>query len=174
MTIIKAEQIHFDSIIKFYYDLIESMRDAEFRPKWEKDVYPTRDFIQNSIKNGELYIGIIDGDIVGAMVINQENNDGYHAVKWNVQADNGEIAVLHILAVSPRRQRQGLAKKMVDYAINACKSNGIKALRLDVLISNVPAQKLYAEHGFAYIATVQLYYEDTGLMDFMLYELPLG
>jgi len=62
---------------------------------------------------------------------------------------------------------------MVEYAIENCKNNGIKAIRLDVLASNRPAQKLYTTMGFICMNTIQLFYEDTGLTDFLLYELVL-
>lgn len=52
-------------------------------------------------------------------------------------------------------------------------SQNIKAIRLDVLGGNIPASKLYESMGFKYIETLKLFYEDTGLTDFLLYELVL-
>ena len=173
MDIIVAKQNRLDSVAEFYHNIIDSMRNAEFRPKWEKDIYPTKEFMQDSIANDELYVALIDGQIVGAMVINHKCEEGYNEAGWSVRADVANIAYLHILGVSTRCQRQGIAKKMVDYAVAICKNNGMRALRLDVLIENIPAQKLYSGMGFVYIDTIKLFYEDTGLTDFMLYELPL-
>ena len=39
-----------------------------------------------------------------------------------------------------------------------------------MLGTNLTAQKLYERVGFQYRGTLQLYYEDTGLTDFRLYE----
>ena len=46
----------------------------------------------------------------------------------------------------------------------------MKAVRLDVLKGNVPAERLYKGMGFHYVSTVKLFYEDTGRVDFELYE----
>ena len=50
---------------------------------------------------------------------------------------------------------------------------GSQALRLDVLGTNLPAQKLYTAMGFQYRTTLKLFYEDTGTTDYLLYELVL-
>ena len=49
----------------------------------------------------------------------------------------------------------------------------MKAVRLDVLKGNVPAERLYKDMGFRYVDTLQLFYEDTGRVDFDLYELDI-
>ncbi|MDD5922530.1 MAG: hypothetical protein PUC44_05065 [Eubacteriales bacterium] len=45
-----------------------------------------------------------------------------------------------------------------------------KAVRLDVLAGNVPAEKLYEGLGFKYMDALKMYYEDTGWTDYELYE----
>ena len=162
-----------ENVMAFYNELIDSMRDAEFRPLWEKDVYPTRQFIYDSILNKNLYTAIIDSSIAGSMVMNHFCSDGYSKVKWNVAAGNSEIMIIHALAVSVNFQGKGIAKKMVKFAIDFCKENGMKAIRLDVLAPNKPAHKLYEKAGFVFMDKIQLFYEDTGLADFLLYELAL-
>ena len=47
----------------------------------------------------------------------------------------------------------------------------MKAIRLDVLKGNAPAERLYTSLGFVYVDTLKLFYEDTGRVDFELYEL---
>jgi ribosomal protein S18 acetylase RimI-like enzyme len=59
---------------------------------------------------------------------------------------------------------------MVREAILICGDKRQKAIRLDVLGSNTPAQKLYANMGFQYRDTIKLFYEDTGMTDYLLYE----
>ena len=68
---------------------------------------------------------------------------------------------------------QGYAKNMVRYAIALGREKGLKAIRLDVLKGNIPAEHLYESMGFQYIDTVRLFYEDTGRVEFKLYELAL-
>ena len=165
-----AKQDDFYNVMSFYYDLIYSMKNAEFHPGWKKDIYPSRQFVQESIKQGELSIAIIDNKIVGATVMNHDCADGYNNVHWKIKANKNDVIVIHALGISPKHQGQGIAKKMVAYAIDTCKEKNIKAIRLDVLATNKPAQKLYTSMGFVYIDTIQLFYEDTGLTYFLLYE----
>ena len=173
MTIKLAKLVDFENVMQFYYDLIESMQNAEYRPGWEKDIYPTRLFIRDAIAKNELYIAIIDEKIIGSMVMNHDCADGYSKIKWEISADKNRIVIIHALGVSSHHQGKGIARKMVGFAIENCKNNGIKAIRLDVLVSNIPAQKLYSAMGFIYKGTIQLFYEDTGLTDFYIYELVL-
>ena len=163
----------YEDVIAFYYNLIDSMKDAEFHPLWEKDVYPTRQYIYDSIVNNELFVTIIDNKIEGAMVINHVCAEGYSKVPWKVPAESSEIMIIHILAVALQHQGRGIAQKMVQHAVGYCRENGIKAIRLDVLTTNKPAEKLYTKMGFVFVDKIQLFYEDTGIMDFLLYELIL-
>lgn len=42
------------------------------------------------------------------------------------------------------------------------RAQGCRALRLDVLGGNVPAERLYTGQGFARRGTVRMFYDDTG------------
>ncbi len=53
------------------------------------------------------------------------------------------------------------------------RSEGMKAIRLDVLKGNLPAEKLYSGLGFRYLHTLNMFYEDTGWTDYELYEYTL-
>ena len=65
------------------------------------------------------------------------------------------------------------AKSMMREAIALAEQTGQKAIRLDVLRGNVPAENLYKGIGFQYVGTVPMFYEDTGWTDYLLYEYPL-
>ncbi len=161
------------SVLEFYHSLIDSMDGAQFAPGWKKGVYPTERFLKSAIESHQLFIGSLNEKIVGAMVMNHECAGGYETAHWKVVAGDDEVMVVHALGVSPDCQRQGIAGRMVSEAIGVCGELGVKAVRLDVLASNLPASKLYLSQGFQYIGTIRLYYEDTGLTDFLLYELAL-
>ena len=59
---------------------------------------------------------------------------------------------------------------MVQYAIRLARETGNKAVRLDMLKGNLPAQHLYDGLGFHYVDSLKLYYENTGRTDFDFYE----
>lgn len=162
-----------EGVMNFYNDLIDSMRDAEYKPAWEKGIYPAEQFIKDSIKQRELFIGMQDNRVVSAMILNSNYAEGYDKVDWKIKAEKNEIIIIHTLGVSPLCQGQGIAKKMLDFAVEFGREKRMKTIRLDVLSSNLPAQKLYPAVGFSYIDTVKLFYEDTGLTEFLLYEFVL-
>lgn len=165
-----AKEEDFIRVRDFYYSLIDAMKDAEYKPGWKKDIYPTREFLIKSIESNELYIAQIDNDTVACMVVNHEYNDGYKNVKWTVNVDTSELFVIHALGVHPKYSGEGIAKQMVQKVIEEAEKNNIKTIRLDVLGGNLPAEKLYTKMGFAYCDTVKMFYEDTGWTDYELYE----
>ena len=59
---------------------------------------------------------------------------------------------------------------MVRKAIELARETGMKAIRLDVLENNYPAENLYIGFGFQYRDTLKMYYEDTGWTNFKLFE----
>lgn len=170
MEIRLAQIDEFGEIRSFYHSLIDAMEDARYKPGWEKEVYPTDTYLTDSINKKELWIGIENGQLAAAMIVNHEYNEGYGQVVWPTDARPDEITVIHALGVHPVFAGRGLAKKLVEKVFEIAKNAKQKVIRLDVLGGNVPAEKLYVGAGFKYIDTLQMFYEDTGWTDYELYE----
>ena len=173
MNLRKAEKNEFEAVRAMYWELIDEMRDAEFRPMWEKNVYPADEQLREAIERGELYVCETDGEIVASMILNHACAAEYAQVEWSVDAKPEEVTVIHALGVLPRYHGRGVSHFMVDSAIGIARENAQKAIRLDVLQGNLPAFRLYERHGFAMKKELTLFYEDTGWMSFSLYELVL-
>jgi len=169
----RAEQAETDAACAFYGAVIDGFAGAPFDPLWRRGVYPTREMISRAVENDELYFGECGEKICAAMVLNRTQDDGWEGAPWAVPAGPDERLVLHLLAVDPARQGQGLARRMVRAAVGLAREQGAKALRLDVLPKNLPAVRCYEREGFRFIARLTLFYEDTGSVPFDLYELPL-
>ena len=169
MKLEKCTVKQFDEIKTFYWDVIDGMKDAEYSPAWTKGIYPTEEYLLDCLQKGTLY-ALKDGDtIAAAMVVNSNCNDGYAGTKWNVDTD--KVRVIHILAVAGEYLQQGIGTRMVKEAISL--SQEYDVIRLDVLKGNIPASKLYEGMGFKLIRVANMYYEDTGWTDYLLYELDL-
>lgn len=173
MLIREARYEEYNTVMNFYYDLIDGMQSSQSEFGWIKDVYPDGKLIKDSIIQNELLIAEINNTIAGAMIINHDSAEGYERMKWEVEAAKDEAVYIHAFGISPHFQKQGIAHKILTHVIKRCKKMKIKAIRLDVLASNKPAQNLYTKVGFNYIGTIQLFYENTGMTDFLLYELVL-
>ena len=161
-----------EKVIDFYYYVIDHKDEREFRVKWEKDVYPSRQDLTDSVKQEEMHIGLIEGKIVCAFRLTG-NVEEYNDIDWPTEADPGEVRVIHLLAVHPDFIRRGFARMMVSYAADLSRTEGCKVIRLDVLKGNKPAEKLYIKCGFNFIAERKMFYEDTGLVDFRMFEMVL-
>lgn len=185
MITLRKAQIHeYDAVRSFYHRLIDMMEDAVYKPAWEKDVYPANQYMKDAIAAEQLYVGFLkdnhsaDGyagtgtaeDIICAMVINNECNDSYADADWQIDALPEEVTVIHTLGVLPSHFGKGIATEMVRFVIDGAKAAGQKAVRLDVLAGNLPAERLYSDVGFKHITTIPMFYEDTGWTDFLLYE----
>lgn len=170
MNIRLANQTEFNNVRSFYHELIDMMKNAECKPAWEKGVYPSDVYLKKSIENGELWVCEYENKYAAAMIVNHESNEGYREIRWSVDAKNNEITVIHALGVMPTFQGKGIAGEMVKKVIELAKATNQKSVRLDVLGGNLPAEKLYLKHGFEYVDTIKMFYEDTGWTDFKLFE----
>lgn len=165
-----AGEADYPRVRDFYYALIDSMADAEYSPGWEKDIYPTQEYLIGSIRSGEMRIGEADGELVSCMVVNQRYNEGYLRAEWSVQATDDELRVIHILGVHPAFSGRGIAGQMVRSVIEAAAGMAVRTIRLDVLEGNLPAEKAYTRLGFRFVDVLQMYYEDTGWTNYRLFE----
>lgn len=168
--IIKAKKEDFERIRYFYFDIIDDMKNTKYQPGWEKDVYPSKKYLMDSILNGELYIKIENDEVIAAMIVNNKYEPGYDEINWDIQASDEELLIIHTLGISFKHQGKGIAKDLLGFVKEKGRMENKKAIRLDVLASNTPAHRLYKSKGFKSFETIKLFYEDTGLADFLVYE----
>jgi len=173
LTIRAARGDEYEAARAFYHSMIDAMQDLPYHPGWQKDVYPAPDFLQESIAQGELFIGTAAGEIRCAMVLNRRCEAPYDTVAWPSNAAHGRVFFLHALGVHPAYAGCGCAGALVAFALDRARQAGAAAVRLDVLCGNVPAERLYSSRGFEAVAERTIYYEDTGFAKFTLYEYDL-
>ena len=97
MIIEKAIIEQYEAVRAFYHSLIDGLQDSIYDIGWKKDIYPEPEYLRSSITKGELFIGIIDGQIIAAMVINHESNEGYQNVDWPTKANADEVMGIMLL-----------------------------------------------------------------------------
>lgn len=73
-------------------------------------------------------------------------------------------------SVHKRSCRRGIATAVLDELIRIAKEANKKAVRLDAIGTNKPAQKLYEKYGFINCGKAMEYYESTGKTEFVYYE----
>lgn len=167
--IILAAPEDFPRVRAFYHSLIEEMQHLPWFPCWEKDVYPTDASLLGYIERSEMRLMIIDGEIAAAAALSRRLDCG-RKIRWHSGAKEGEYATVNMVAVHPRFGRRGLGRQMVAHLQDLAREEGLRALRLDVVDFNEPAQKLYISLGFQYVDRETTVFDDGSSLTFDLYE----
>lgn len=170
MELYQANSVDFESIMDFYDDVITRTPEIERYARWSKGKHPTAEGIRAYIKEGSMYLYRKDDGIAGAMAVTMYQGEDYHAIEWSLQIADDEAAVIHILAVGPDCQGEGIGTEMIREAIRIAKMKGKKSVRLDALASNTPAHRIYERIGFEYRGKQHLYAENTSWTDFYFFE----
>ena len=170
MRIESATRKDLDAIIAFYDDVTERTPNIAIYARWQKGKHPTVEGIKAYVDEGSMYLYKEHETIVGAMALTMYQGVDYHAIEWSQMVPDDEVAVIHILAVSPDKQGAGIGSAMICEAICLAQSKGMKSIRLDALASNTPAHRIYERLGFAYRGKQHLYAENTGWTDFYFFE----
>ena len=169
-VISKANEKDFIKIRDLYWKVIDAMEGTPYDIWWRKGVHPSEAMIMNATARGELYILKEEDEVLGAFILNHEQNAGYKDVKWSSGALASKALALHLLCTAPERRGQGLGKTLLAGAFEIGKKEGMAALRLDVLINDLPAHALYEAMGFTLQGKKILTYPEGGAAEFYLYE----
>ena len=103
--------------------------------------------------------GPAGGKAIGSMVLNHDADPDYAQVPgWGPDADWPHLLLIHTLAVHPAYQGRGLARRLLAHAEVLARQSGMRALRLDVCVGNVPAIRLYEQCGFACAGTAEMHF----------------
>ncbi len=145
-----ADLNEFENVMEFYYEVIDNMPRTEYFD-WERGGYPRIERTKVYLEKGELYVGEEDGKIICSAVLNHKYNDGYDTAPWQIDAGEEDTLMVHTLAVLPSYHGKGISGELVEEIKNIARDMGLKAVRLDLIVGNIPAQKLYERAGFTFI-----------------------
>ena len=157
-----------------YIEVIEHTKNMNIHARWIYGQHPTDAMIQSYIDGQEMYLFMDGQNVAGMTAITMYQGEDYHEILWSQNLKDDEVASLHILTVTPEYQGKGISKRMMAEIIFLVIKKGKKAIRLDALASNIPAQHMYEKLGFEYRGKRNLYAENTGWTDFLYYELPIS
>ena len=160
-------------IWQLYAAVCDTQKTSAYSAEWHMGVYPTRDDFSAALSEGTLFVGTLDGRIVAAMVLMRHDDDAYASIEWKLDVPAREVSVLHLLAVDPSLQRQGIAQHMLDEAVRIAQGWGKRAIHLDVMPHNLAASWLYEGFGFCLAGTCPVRYDDIGATELKVYEYAL-
>ena len=144
MKIKKVTITQKDEVFQLIMDCRKAMEE-EGVFQWT-DQYPTLKIISNDIQKGNLYRLTKNGKIAGVININELQDPEYKLIKW--KNSDVKIMVIHRLAVHPEYQKQGLAKRLMDFAENYAIENNYTSIRLDAFSNNPRALRFYENRDY--------------------------
>lgn len=160
----------FDATWQLYADVCAQAPNDAYGPQWTLGVYPAKGDISGHIEAGEMYLGLMGGVPVAAMVLVPHEDPEYAAIDWPSGAKEDEVSAIHLLTVHPSIRGRHGGTELVRRAIELSRSMGKRAVHLDVIPGNLAASRIYLTAGFAFVGLREVFYEDTGLMSFEMYE----
>lgn len=110
------------------------------------DFYPPLATIQEDISSQTLFILQNNEDIMGVIVLNEVQFEGYEAMNW--QYGSQHILVIHRIAVAPKFQGKGYAQQLLSFAENYAQQHNYEAIRLDAYSQNPRLLKFYSQMGY--------------------------
>ncbi|GAA0850935.1 GNAT family N-acetyltransferase [Bifidobacterium pullorum subsp. gallinarum] len=113
--------------------------------QWD-EFYPNRDVIGEDLRKGTLFVAEGEGRILGIVVLDETQDEQYQTINWK-QAE-GPHLMMHRLAVDPKAQGKGIARKLVAFSEEYGIRGGYSSLRLDTYSKNASALKLYQGLGY--------------------------
>lgn len=112
------------------------------RKTWSPDVTPgpePSDSDVSSFRPDDTFVAELDGELAGYIKLGRPTR----------LESNRHVLAIHGLAVDPGHQRRGIARALIERAIEEAATRGAKRLTLRVLAPNTAARSLYESCGFA-------------------------
>ena len=154
-----------------FYDRVVLWLDQHINyPKWIYKVYPSERSAREMTAAGNQYLCEEDGTLIGAFVLNTDPQGNYHKGSWKKDIPDGEYLVLHSLAIDPAMHGKGIGSEVIRFCENKARTEGFRALRVDIVPDNLPARKLYEKNGFTSAGDVDLERGIENIPVFSLYE----
>lgn len=173
MNLIRCKKDDFDRITNFYRYVTQHTPGMVQNGRWIYGQHPTDEMIERYITAGNMYYIENNSQMMAAVALTPFQESDYNSVDWSRTLKDDEVCVVHLLCVNPDMQRSGIAKALMKAIIDLAKKTGKRAVRLDALSCNEPANELYKKIGFVKCGTQNWFAENTGWIDFYLYEFVL-
>jgi ribosomal protein S18 acetylase RimI-like enzyme len=105
--------------------------------------------------------------ILGCITVSSEKDEEYNVINW--LTEDGLNYYIHRLAIHPKFQHQGNAKKLMDFAETFAKQQKARSVRLDTFSKNYRNQRFYEARNYQKLGDV--YFPRQTTFSFHCYEL---
>lgn len=144
----KATMQDVDQIAAIYERIHDEEEGGRMTTGWIRNVYPVRQTAVDAVERGDMFVEEEGGTIVAAAIINQIQVPAYADCKWQNDAPDEAIMVLHTLVVDPGANGRGYGREFVRGYEQYAAAHGCPYLRMDTNEKNVRARAIYARLGY--------------------------
>ncbi len=152
----KSEDSDISSIMQIINEAKEYLK-ANGVDQWQ-DGYPNAEVIEGDIKKGISYVALLEGKIVGTVVLSFEPEESYLNVIGGCWKKEGSYGTIHRIAVNGLFRGTGLSAFIMEKAERLCAEKGVYILRTDTHKDNTAMNKMLTGRGFEYCGIIQLCY----------------
>jgi len=146
----KAVEKDISQIVKIYEDILSiEETSGGTRTGWIRGMYPTEKTAIDALNHDTLFVYENDGRVVAAAKIDQNQVKEYADCRWEYDAPDDEVMVLHTLAVDPKSAKQGYGRAFIDFYEKYALENGCRYLRMDTNKTNAVARRMYEKLGYS-------------------------
>jgi ribosomal protein S18 acetylase RimI-like enzyme len=140
----KANIAQLNTITTLYRACAKEMVKQGFE-NWG-DFYPPVPLIQGDIESETLFCLLEDEQLLGVIALDAVPPVQYEKVQW--QYPTTINLIVHRLAIAVEAQKNGYAKKLMEFAALYAQKNGYTAIRLDAYSINERLLKFYRRLGY--------------------------
>ena len=110
------------------------------------NTYPSKKIIEKDLNDKTLFVLKKGFYVIGAVTLNEFQDAEYQAIDWEFGGE--KVLVIHRLVVDPVFQRNGYAKKIMDFAERFAKENQYNSIRLDTYTHNKISFEFYKKRDY--------------------------
>ena len=144
----KAEMKDTGAVNEIYQRIHDGEETGRVTIGWNRSIYPVLATAQAAVERGDLFVMEEDGRIVAAAIINQIQVPEYADCRWEYEAGDDQVCVLHTLVVDPREGGRGYGTAFVAFYEAYAREHGWNYLRMDTNERNRNARRMYAKLGY--------------------------
>lgn len=150
----KAVQSDIDSVAGIYSNIYSAEEAGSAVIGWKRGIYPERETAEAAIERGDIFVAEDHDRIVGTGIINKQQLDTYKKAKWNHDAPEDSVMVMHTLVIDPDAGGKGYGKAFVKFYEDYALQNGCPYLRIDTNERNIAARRMYEKLGYKEVGIV--------------------
>lgn len=146
MKIIQTQSHHIPQVLALYHRASLFLQHQGI-DQWQNH-YPNETSLNEDMNKHGSYVLVDDNLVLGTMACLFEDDPYYEVIEEGQWSFNSPYGVVHRLCVHPDFPHQGIASKLLSYALKLCQEHHMNGCRIDTHPHNVLMQGLILKHGF--------------------------